>query len=125
MGQFMGTALSTNVGLKMNDKATFPPDKGFKFKRAKRTPVAKEDDLKSARIPLPFRDYCANLLLDYQVCRYKHMPFLYRCGHVKHAYLQCEQKDYILRMKEFERERRLRLREKRIKEQKCDEPPQK
>lgn len=76
--------------------------------------VAREEDLISAKIPHQNRDYCAHYLLDYQSCRYKNMPLLYKCAHERHAYLTCEKDDYIIRMKEFERERRLRLREKRL-----------
>ncbi|VVC92840.1 unnamed protein product [Leptidea sinapis] len=73
-----------------------------------------EVDLVSAKIPPQHRDYCAHHLLEYQVCRYKNMPLLYKCAHEKHDYLNCEHQDYVVRMKEFERERRLRIRENRL-----------
>ncbi|XP_026328764.1 NADH dehydrogenase [ubiquinone] 1 beta subcomplex subunit 7 [Hyposmocoma kahamanoa] len=114
MGQIAGTLTTRDVGLQMNDKATFDPHAGFEGKRKRREMIAKEDDLISARIPPEKRDYCAHFLLDYQVCRYKNMPMIYKCAHEKHNYLNCEQQDYVLRMKEFERERRLRLRDNRI-----------
>uniref|UniRef100_A0A8R2LVJ6 NADH dehydrogenase [ubiquinone] 1 beta subcomplex subunit 7 n=1 Tax=Bombyx mori TaxID=7091 RepID=A0A8R2LVJ6_BOMMO len=115
MGQIMGTYNTRHINLQSNEQPTFPPDVGFCFKRGQRKMIAREQDLISARIPVKYRDYCAHLLLDYNVCRYKHMPLLYRCAHERHAYLNCEQQDYVLRMKEFERERRLRERELRIK----------
>ncbi|XP_045509398.1 NADH dehydrogenase [ubiquinone] 1 beta subcomplex subunit 7-like [Colias croceus] len=115
MGQILGTWFTRNIDLKMNDKPTFNEKAGFKYSRAKREVCAQEDHLISAKIPPKFRDYCAHCLLEYQVCRYKHMPLLYKCHHERHAYLNCEKEDYVLRMKEFERERRLREREIRIK----------
>lgn len=57
--------------------------------------VAKEEDLISAKIPPQYRDYCSHRLLDYQVCRYKNMPLLYKCAHEKHHYLQCEQQEWV------------------------------
>lgn len=117
MGQILGSRAASGVGLKMNDKPTFETNKGFSSRRAPRKMIACEDDLKSARVPPQFRDYCAHLLMNYLVCRYKNMPFLYRCHHEKHAYLNCEHEDYVIRMKEFEREKRLREREKRLKEE--------
>ncbi|CAH0407697.1 unnamed protein product [Chilo suppressalis] len=114
MGQSMGSFGARNVDLYMNDNPTFDPQTGFSFERKPREMKAREEDLISARIPPQFRDYCAHYLLDYQVCRYKNMPMLYKCAHEKHDYLNCEHQDYVLRMKEFERERRLRLREQRI-----------
>lgn len=55
--------------------------------------VAREEELISARIPPERRDYCAHKLLDYQVCRYKNMPMLYKCAHEKHDYLNCEHQE--------------------------------
>lgn len=115
MGQFLGTFKTRHLDLKSDDKPTFDAKIGFICARAKREMIAPNDHLISARIPLKYRDYCAHYLLDYQVCRYKHMPLLYKCHEQKHAYLNCEKDDYIIRMKEFERERRLREREIRIK----------
>lgn len=114
MGQIMGSFGAREVDLYMNDKPTFDPQTGFPYERKQREMIARDADLISARIPPENRDYCSHYLLDYQVCRYKHMPFLYKCAHEKHEYLNCEQRDYVLRMKEFERERRLRLREKHL-----------
>ena len=121
MGQIMGTFKTRHLDLKLDDKPTFDEKAGFLYKRSKREMVACNEHLISARIPVKYRDYCAHYLLDYQVCRYKHMPLLYKCHKERHAYLSCEKDDYILRMKEFERERRLREREIRIKkaQEKC------
>lgn len=115
MGQIMGTASTRHLDLKMNDTPTFGPNVGFSFKRRERQMWVCEDHLISARIPPAHRDFCAHFLLDYHTCRYKHAPFMIRCAHEKHNYLNCEHADYVIRMKEFERERRLREREKRIK----------
>ncbi|KAF9824838.1 hypothetical protein SFRURICE_018037 [Spodoptera frugiperda] len=114
MGQMMGSYDARKVDLYMDDKPTFDPQAGFNYQRKPREMVAREEDLVSAKIPVKYRDYCAHHLLEYQSCRYKNMPLLYKCAHEKHAYLICEKDDYVIRMKEFERERRLRLREKRI-----------
>ncbi|CAG4929511.1 unnamed protein product [Parnassius apollo] len=115
MGQILGTWKTRHIDLNQDDKPTFDSSDGFTYNRAQRKMVACEEHLVSARIPVKYRDYCAHLLLDYQVCRYKKMPFVHLCHHEKHAYLNCEQADYVLRMKEFERERRLRERELRVR----------
>ncbi|XP_030031872.2 NADH dehydrogenase [ubiquinone] 1 beta subcomplex subunit 7-like [Manduca sexta] len=117
MGQIIGTYQTRHLGLKMDDNPTYDSSVGFGFSRGERVMYVCEEDLISARIPPKYRDYCAHLLLDYSVCRYKNMPFLYRCHHEKHAYLNCEHADYVIRMKEFERERRLREREIRVLKQ--------
>ncbi|KAJ2946913.1 hypothetical protein O0L34_g16254 [Tuta absoluta] len=114
MGQIAGTLNTLDIDLKMDDKPTFEPQAGFDYQRKQREMIAKKEDLVSAKIPPQYRDYCAHYLLDYQVCRYNNMPMLYKCAHEKHHYLTCEKDDYVLRMKEFERERRLRIRERRL-----------
>lgn len=114
----MGTLFTLNVDLKQNDIPTFKHDAGFEYTRKRREYDACDLHLYSARIPPKYRDYCVDWLLDYQTCRYKNWPFVFKCHHEKHVYLNCEQKDYVLRMQEFERERRLREREIRLKEEK-------
>lgn len=111
----MGTATTMHLDLKMNQNPTFDVNKGFTYKRKQRPVTTSPDQLSSAKIPQKFRDYCADKLLVYQVCRYKHFPVIINCAHEKHDYLTCEMKDYVIRMKEFERERRLRERERRLK----------
>lgn len=115
MGQIMGTYTARHLDLQMDSNPTFPTHAGFTYKRQRRGTNVSAEALSSAKIPLKYRDFCGGPLLDYQVCRYKEMPLLYRCHHERHAYLSCEQEDYVIRMKEFERERRLRERELRIK----------
>lgn len=60
------------------------------------------------------------LLLKYNACRRDVFPLLYKCAHDKHVYEACEHEDFVLRMKEYERERRLLVRaaKKKAKEQK-------
>lgn len=57
--------------------------------------IAREADLISAKIPPKHHDYCAHHLLEYQTCRYKNMPLLYKCAHEKHAFLTCEKDEYV------------------------------
>lgn len=116
MGQEMGTLLTAGIDLKQDDRPTFRHDAGFQYARkARDASDICELHMYSARIPIKYRDYCANVLMDYQTCRYENWPFVFKCHHEKHAYLNCEETDYVLRMKEFERERRLREREIRLK----------
>lgn len=119
MGQEMGTVATFNIGLKQDDKPTFKHDVGFNYKRKLREYDVCELHLYSARIPPKYRDYCVDRLLEYQSCRYVNFPFVFKCHHEKHSYLNCEQQDYVLRMREFERERRLREREIRVKSREC------
>ncbi|XP_049885015.1 NADH dehydrogenase [ubiquinone] 1 beta subcomplex subunit 7-like [Pectinophora gossypiella] len=115
MGIELGTLRTKGIGLEADEKPSFDTFVGFTYKRKERPIQPCEAHLQSARIPPKYRDYCAHLLLEYQVCRYKYFPFVFLCHHERHHYLNCEMEDYVLRMKEFERERRLREREIRVR----------
>nr|CAH7721460.1 unnamed protein product [Callosobruchus chinensis] len=52
--------------------------------------IATEEEMRSAKIPLEDRDYCAHFLLKYRGCRKEYWPWVYKCHHEKHAYLNCK-----------------------------------
>ncbi|CAK9815388.1 NADH dehydrogenase [ubiquinone] 1 beta subcomplex subunit 7 [Anthophora quadrimaculata] len=86
---------------------------GFSGQRKKREiPVSKEA-LIAAKIPEWKRDYCVHLLIDLLACQREKFPFTQNCPTELHHYDQCEYDDFVLRMKEYERERRLLAREHR------------
>lgn len=58
-------------------------------------------------------DYCAHKYIDMKACLKNNRPFYWRCKHERHAYHECLFDDSVLRMKEWEREKRLRERQKR------------
>uniref|UniRef100_T1H5N3 NADH dehydrogenase [ubiquinone] 1 beta subcomplex subunit 7 n=1 Tax=Megaselia scalaris TaxID=36166 RepID=T1H5N3_MEGSC len=94
-------------------KPSFDPNLGSPA-RKERVMIATEAEMVAAKLPLEDRDYCAHKLLKYRSCRADVFPWLYKCHHEKHEYLTCEYEDYILRMKEYEREKRLLARQARI-----------
>ncbi|KAG4071425.1 hypothetical protein HA402_011579 [Bradysia odoriphaga] len=93
---------------------SYDPNFGFPSGRKERVMIATQAEMESAKIPIQDRDYCAHKLIEYRACRADVFPFVYKCHHEKHDYLNCEYDDYILRMKEFEREKRLFERQNRI-----------
>lgn len=52
--------------------------------------IATEAEMKSAKLELLDRDYCAHKLLEYQSCRADVYPWVYKCHHEKHAFLTCQ-----------------------------------
>jgi len=91
------------------EKPTYDPNLGFEFGRKEREMIATEEEMRSAKLPLKDRDYCAHLLLKFRACRKDAWPWAVKCEHEKHAYLNCQYEDFVLRMKEYERERRMRV----------------
>ncbi|EFN76720.1 NADH dehydrogenase [ubiquinone] 1 beta subcomplex subunit 7 [Harpegnathos saltator] len=76
--------------------------------------LVSEEDMIAAKIPLNKRDFCAHKYMDLLECQRHHYPFMLKCAHEKHEYHHCLADDAVLRLKEYERERRLLERKKRI-----------
>ncbi|XP_066908202.1 NADH dehydrogenase [ubiquinone] 1 beta subcomplex subunit 7 [Halyomorpha halys] len=98
-----------------NKPLQFDPLIGFPNGRKEKVMVATEEEMRSAKIPLDKRDYCAHKLLEFLACRNKNYPWVVKCHHEKHHYLECEYQEFLDRTKDYEREKRLMKREKRIK----------
>lgn len=107
--RYLGDSSSEPDPLRM---PTFSPDYGFP-ERKEREMVATQQQMDEAQLTLQQRDYCAHHLIRLLRCKRDHFPNFLACGHERHAWDHCEHLDYVKRMKEFERERRLLQRRKR------------
>jgi len=92
---------------------TFDPLYGFPNGRQERVMIATQEEMNKAQVPLERRDYCAHLYIAMLKCKRDNFPNVFACKHAKHEYEQCEYEDFVMRMKEYERERRLLVRAKR------------
>lgn len=79
--------------------------------------VATPRQLSEGRVPLEQRDFCAHLLLRLLRCQRDAFPNAWACRPLRHHWDACQHHDYVMRMKEFERERRLLQRQKRLRAQ--------
>ncbi|KAJ8668555.1 hypothetical protein QAD02_010218 [Eretmocerus hayati] len=96
-------------------ETTFDPFLGL-GPRKERVMIAKEEELRAAMIPKSKWDYCAHHLLELERCKADVFPFVWNCKAEVHAANMCYLEDHILRMKEYERERRLLHRQKRMQD---------
>lgn len=97
----------------IDEPATYPPHYGFPSERKERKMIATEEEMVKAMLPLKYRDYCAHHYINYKKCQRGQGTFdLSGCDGEKHEWEHCQYDDFILRMKEYERERRLLQREK-------------
>ncbi|CAH6812216.1 NADH dehydrogenase [ubiquinone] 1 beta subcomplex subunit 7 [Phodopus roborovskii] len=94
---------------------SFAPNYGFP-ERKERVMVATQQEMNDAQLVLQQRDYCAHYLIRLLKCRRDSFPNFLACKHERHDWDYCEHLDYVKRMKEFERERRLLQRKKRREE---------
>ncbi|XP_065173393.1 NADH dehydrogenase [ubiquinone] 1 beta subcomplex subunit 7-like [Atheta coriaria] len=122
MGNAMGNMPNNGINLYFHPDVTPDPLKppkndpldGFPNGRKLRTVKTTEQEMYSAKIPLNDRDYCIDQLMVFRACRKDNWPFAVNCEHEKHVYLNCQYDDYVNRMKEYERERRLMVRAKKL-----------
>ncbi|KAK7161112.1 hypothetical protein R3I94_003943 [Phoxinus phoxinus] len=91
----------------------YDPNLGF-GERKERVMVATQEQMNQAMLPVEQRDYCAHHLIKLMKCKRDNFPNFLACKHERHDWDYCEHVDYVMRMKEYERERRLNLRKKRI-----------
>ncbi|NXM24814.1 NDUB7 dehydrogenase, partial [Oxyruncus cristatus] len=94
---------------------TFPAEMGLPQRRP-RVMVASASQLAQGRVPLEQRDFCAHHLLRLLRCHRDNFPLPWGCHELRHHWDSCEHEDYVMRMKEFERERRLLQRQKRLRQ---------
>lgn len=91
----------------------YDPNLGF-GERKERVMLASQEQMNQAMLPVEQRDYCAHHLIKLMKCKRDNFPNFLACKHERHDWDYCEHLDYVMRMKEYERERRLNLRKKRI-----------
>ncbi|RWS29149.1 NADH dehydrogenase [ubiquinone] 1 beta subcomplex subunit 7-like protein [Leptotrombidium deliense] len=95
-------------------ESKYDPLFGFPKGRKVREMIATPEELDSARVPSEHRDYCAHMYIKLMACRRDEAPFFGRCDHHHHAWLTCQYEDEVMRMKEWEREKRLDIRQRRL-----------
>ncbi|GFO18907.1 NADP dehydrogenase [ubiquinone] 1 beta subcomplex subunit 7 [Plakobranchus ocellatus] len=93
---------------------TFDPLYGFPEGREERKICATRQQLDRAKVPIQKRDYCVDYYMKFLECRQQHFPRVWtHCHHQIHDWEHCQIEDTVLRVKEWERERRLKERAKR------------
>ncbi|XP_069460050.1 NADH dehydrogenase [ubiquinone] 1 beta subcomplex subunit 7 [Ambystoma mexicanum] len=95
---------------------TFSPELGFPEERKERVMIATQEEMNTAQLPLELRDYCAHHLMKLLKCKRDSWPKILACKHERHDWNYCEHQDFVMRMKEYERERRLLARKKRLED---------
>ena len=53
------------------------------------------EEMKAAKLPINFRDYCAHILIPLNECRKKTMYSPYQCTDLRHAYEKCQYDEYV------------------------------
>merc|ERR1719393_483269 len=64
------------------------------------------EEMKAARLPLEWRDYCAHILIPLNKCRIDHYYLPWTCTDLKHAYEKCQYDEYQRRVAILEAQKR-------------------
>lgn len=73
-----------------------------------------KEEMDSANMAPFLRDSCVYYRMRYHGCMYRESPFWPRCEGFKQEQTDCAREELLHDMKEFEREKRLNARERRI-----------
>uniref|UniRef100_A0A6T9HKM8 NADH dehydrogenase [ubiquinone] 1 beta subcomplex subunit 7 n=1 Tax=Haptolina ericina TaxID=156174 RepID=A0A6T9HKM8_9EUKA len=63
------------------------------------------EQMRDARVPLHFRDYCAHILIPLNECRHKTWFAPYKCTDLRHAYEKCQYDEFQRRVRIAQAER--------------------
>ncbi|KAF9518399.1 hypothetical protein BS47DRAFT_1313296 [Hydnum rufescens UP504] len=66
---------------------------------------ASQDQAKSTRLPLGYRDHCSALLIPLNQCRRANNYVPWECEHERHGYEKCQYDDYMRRMKQMSKQK--------------------
>merc|ERR1712156_1050248 len=105
--------MATNLPAEINNHSTVSGSFG-KVKLGEIKMFMKCEMRRKMQLSPGHKNYCADLAIKAKVCHYESWPFGFKCNHIRHEVEHCMRDDYTLRMKEYERERRLRQRARRI-----------
>ncbi|PAV24335.1 7 NADH dehydrogenase 1 beta subcomplex [Pyrrhoderma noxium] len=67
--------------------------------------IPSQAELKANKVPLGWRDQCSSLLIPLNVCRRDNLYVPWECENERHAYEECQYKDYMRRMKALSKQK--------------------
>ncbi|KAF2721913.1 hypothetical protein K431DRAFT_284360 [Polychaeton citri CBS 116435] len=62
---------------------------------------ASREEMKAAKLPLPYRDTCAHLLIPLNRCRVDSYYLPWKCQDERHSYEKCQYDEFKLRVKKM------------------------
>ncbi|KAI4369096.1 hypothetical protein MLD38_017583 [Melastoma candidum] len=60
--------------------------------------IATQEEMVAAKVPIPYRDQCAHLLIPLNKCRQSEFYLPWKCEDERHSYEKCEYKLVMERM---------------------------
>jgi NADH dehydrogenase (ubiquinone) 1 beta subcomplex subunit 7 len=69
--------------------------------------IASQEEMVENRVPIPYRDQCAHLLIPLNKCRVTEFYLPWKCENERHAYEKCEYELVMERMLQMQKIRAL------------------
>ncbi|KAG9194162.1 hypothetical protein G6011_04197 [Alternaria panax] len=63
---------------------------------------ATREEMSAAKLPLPYRDSCAHLLIPLNRCRYEEYYLPWKCENERHSYEKCQYDEFKERVKKMD-----------------------
>ncbi|KAF5442882.1 hypothetical protein F2P56_035494, partial [Juglans regia] len=82
--------------------------------------IATQAEMVEAKVPLPYRDQCAHLLIPLNKCRQSELYLPWKCETERHSYEKCE---YELVMERMLKMQKIREEEAKLKQQQTKKQP--
>ncbi|GAA0138757.1 oxidoreductase [Lithospermum erythrorhizon] len=82
--------------------------------------IATQEEMVEAKVPLPFRDQCAHLLIPLNKCRQAEFFLPWKCEDERHVYEKCQ---YELVMERMLQMQKIREKEAQLKAEKLQPIP--
>ncbi|KAJ0974502.1 hypothetical protein J5N97_016467 [Dioscorea zingiberensis] len=74
--------------------------------------IATQEEMMEAKLPIPYRDQCAHLLIPLNKCRVAEFYLPWKCESDRHAYEKCEYELVMERMIQMQKIRELEEKKK-------------
>ncbi|KAJ6312813.1 hypothetical protein OIU77_014357 [Salix suchowensis] len=65
--------------------------------------IATQEEMVEARVPIPYRDQCAHLLIPLNKCRHAEFFLPWKCENERHVYEKCEYELVMERMLQMQK----------------------
>lgn len=65
--------------------------------------IATQQEMVDARVPIPYRDQCAHLLIPLNKCRQSELYLPWKCENERHSYEKCEYELVMERMLQMQK----------------------
>ncbi|KAL6961867.1 hypothetical protein U1Q18_001848 [Sarracenia purpurea var. burkii] len=75
--------------------------------------IATQEEMVEAKVPIPYRDQCAHLLIPLNKCRHAEFFLPWKCENERHVYEKCE---YELVMERMLQMQKIRDQEAKLKQ---------